>query len=84
MGRRRKTESQRRAERFGELYVVGKKRLGLRENEICQMIGLNAVSALWARKRVPEKFSLGQLVTLGTAFGWTADDYMAIIRPERK
>lgn len=47
------------------------------------MVGLKAVSALWARKKDPRKFSLGQLVTLGKAFGWSDVEYMAIIRPEK-
>lgn len=81
MGRRRKTESRRRAERFGELYRIGKARLGLTEEQISQMIGFKGRPALLDRRKNPDKLSLGQLVTLGTAFGWSDSEYMAIIRP---
>ncbi len=82
MGRHRKTDSQRRAERFGELYRVGKAKLGLTEHQICEMLGVTGPTLL-ARRKDPMKFSLGQLVTLGTAFGWTDAEYMSIIHPEK-
>jgi len=83
MGRPRKTEAQRRAERFGELYRVGKAKLGLTEDHVKNMVGLKGRPSLLARRKDPGKFTLEQLVTLGKVFGWTDADYMAIIHPEK-
>ena len=77
MPKPRKTESQRRAERFGESYRIGKARLGATEEQIGAMLGLGR-PALLSRRKEPEKFSVGEIVKLGRAFGWTDEEYLAI------
>lgn len=79
MPRLKKTDAQRRAERFGEHYRVGKARLQLQEQDIASVLGMGS-STLRKYKRSPDAFSLGQLVRLGGVFGWTEDEYMDIIR----
>lgn len=84
MPRLRKTESQRRAERFGELYRVGKARLRLTEDQISASIGL-CRPALNQRLTNPDKYlRLGDLVDLGELFGWTDEDFLSIIHTEKQ
>lgn len=78
MPRLRKTEAQRRAERFGEHYRVGKARLQLQEPQIAEAVGLG-VSTLRKYKRDPDLFSMGQLVRLGDVLGWSSEDYVDIL-----
>lgn len=79
MPRLKKTDAQRRAERFGEHYRVGKARLQLQEPDIAAALGMGE-STLRKYKRSPDTFSLGQIVRLGSVFGWTEAEYMDIIR----
>lgn len=79
MPRLKKTDAQRRAERFGEHYRVGKARLKLQEPDIAAALGMGKTTLLMHRRN-PETFSLGQLVRLGDVFGWTEGEYMDIIR----
>lgn len=79
MPRLRKTDAQRRAERFSEHYRVGKARLNLQEPDIAAALGMGRTT-LVAHKHNPDTFSLGQLVRLGSVFGWTEEEYMDIIR----
>jgi len=65
----------RRAERFGELYRIGKARIGFTEEQISKMIGFKGRPPLLERRRNPEKLSLGQLITLGHAFNWSEAKY---------
>ncbi|NCE63687.1 hypothetical protein D1159_03615 [Pseudoflavonifractor sp. 524-17] len=67
MPRSKKTDAQRRAERFNEHYRVGKARLQLHEPEIAATLGMGE-STLRKYKRRPDMFSLGQLVRLGRVF----------------
>lgn len=82
MPRLKKTDAQRRAERFSEHYRVGKARLKLQEPDIAAALGMGE-STLRKYKRGPDAFSLGQLVRLGGVFGWTEEEYMDIIRGGR-
>lgn len=82
MPRLKKTDAQRRAERFREHYRVGKARLQLHEPDIASAIGM-AESTLRKYKRSPDMFSIGQLVRLGRVFGWTEAEYMEIIEGRR-
>lgn len=81
MPRPRKTESQRRAEQFGERYRVGKARICATEEQMGKVLGITR-PALLARRNDPGKLSVQQLVTLGKVFNWSDEDYLAIIRPE--
>lgn len=84
MPRLRKTESQRRAERFVELYRVGKARIDMTEDQIGDTVGMSR-PALQRRRENPEKYvSLGDLVKFGKIFGWTDDDFLAIIHAEKR
>lgn len=78
MPRLKKTDAQRRAERFDEHYRVCKARLRLRDPDIAAAIGMGE-STLRKYKRAPDMFSLGQLVRLGHIFGWSAEEYTDII-----
>lgn len=82
MPRLKKTDAQRRAERFGEHYRVGKARLQLQESDIATAVGM-AGATLRKYKRSPDMFSLGQLVRLGHMFGWSETEYMEIIEGRR-
>lgn len=82
MPRLKKTDAQRRAERFDEHYRVGKARLRLHEPEIAAALGLGE-STLRKYKREPDMFSLGQIVRLGRVFGWSDEDYLDIIRAQK-
>lgn len=83
MPRPRKTESQRRAERFGELYRMGKSKVRATEAQIGAAAGM-CRPALSRRLKDPEKYvSLGDLVKFGKIFGWTDEDYLAIIHAEK-
>lgn len=83
MPKLRKTEAQRRAERFGERYRVGKALIGATEEQIGRLLGIKRPTLLEKRNN-PGKFSVDQLVTIGKAFGWSDEDYLAIIRPDRQ
>lgn len=84
MPRLRKTESQRRAERFGERYRIGKARIGATEEQIGEAIGL-CRPALNRRLDDPEKYvKLGDLVKFGKIFGWSDEDFLAIIHAEKR
>lgn len=80
MPRPRKTDAQRRAEQFGERYRVGKARICATEEQIGQILGIKR-PALLARRNDPGKLSVDQLATLGDVFGWSDEDFLAIIRP---
>lgn len=83
MSRLKKTDAQRRAERFGEHYRVGKARLRLKDPDIANALGIGRTT-LSARKHNPDAFSLGQLVRLGDVFGWGEGEYMDIINGGRR
>lgn len=82
MGRRRKTKADRRAERFGELYRVGKARFQLTEDQVGDILGMKR-PALLSRRKDPGKFSIEEFSILGDMFGWTGEDVMSILRPEK-
>lgn len=79
MPRLKKTDAQRRAERFEEHYRVGKARLKLKDADIAAALGIGRTT-LSARKHAPDTFSLGQIIRLGGVFGWTEAEYMEIIK----
>lgn len=83
MGRLRKTDAQLRAERFAEVYRVGKARANLTEREVAQILGVSHVT-LGKYKKTPEIFPFGKLITLGTMFGWTEDEFLAVAFPKRQ
>lgn len=82
MPRLRKTDAQRRAERFGELYRVGKARLGMTDEQVGQMLDMSSAT-LRKKRRSPGEFSFSQIITMGAVFGWSDEDYLAIIHPQR-
>ena len=79
MPRLRKTDAQRRADRFDEHDRVGKARLKLQEPEIASALGM-AASTLRKYKQNPDMFQMGQLVRLGRVFEWTDEQFLDIIR----
>lgn len=82
MPRLKKTDAQRRAERFDEHYRVGKARLKLHEPEIAAALGVSEAT-LYRYKRSPDMFSMGQIVRLGRVFGWSDEEYLDIIRAQK-
>lgn len=78
MPRLRKTEAQRRAERFDEHYRTGKARLKLHDADIASALGL-CETTLRKYRRIPDKFPLGALIRLGGILGWSDAEYMDII-----
>ena len=76
-------ETQLRAERFGEIYRVGKARANLTEREVAQILGVSHVT-LGKYKKAPENFPFGKLLVLGNLFGWTADEFLAITFPQKQ
>ena len=83
MPRLRKTEAQRRTERFGELYRVGKARLGFNEDDILVFLGIKSRKTLLTYRNHPDRFGLGQIAKLGELFGWTEEEYMDILHPKK-
>lgn len=77
MPRLKKTDKQRRAERFSEHYRVGKARLRLRDPEIAAALGV-AESTLYRYKKEPDKLPLGKLVRLKHVLGWSDREYLDI------
>ncbi len=82
MPRLRKTDAQRRAERFDEHYRVGKARMKLQEPDIASALGIGEAT-LYRYRRSPENFPIGKLVRLGCVLGWSDEEYMDIIRARK-
>lgn len=80
MARKRKTRAERLCETFGECYRMGKARAGMTNLQVANMVGFQTQSAFKKRRDDPGELTLKQLVAIGTAFQWTDDDYMEIIR----
>lgn len=80
MGRRKKTEAEKREERFRVAFQHGKKKTGFNEEFICTTLGISQPT-LRARKNFPEKLNLEEFSKLGVLFEWTDEEMMAIIRP---
>lgn len=79
MPRLRKTESQRRAERFREAYRVGKARVGTTDEKVGDAVGLHRVTICRIVKDPDNFFRFGVLNTLQKNLGWTDDELLAII-----
>lgn len=78
MPRLKKTEAQRRAERFDDYYRTSKAHLKLKEPDIAAALGIG-VSTLRKYKREPDMFSIGQIVRLGRVLEWSDMEYLDII-----
>ena len=83
MPAKKKTRADRAAEAFRERYKVGKARLDLQETDIAEIVGFKTLNPLRKRRRDPLGFTVGQLMAMGAAFHWTADDYLAILQVEK-
>ena len=83
MGRPRKTEAQRRAERFDELYRLGKAKKKYTDEQIGQFVGVTR-QTINKRRKDPGKLDIALLAALGKTLGWSDEDYLAIICPERR
>ncbi len=80
MPAKKKTRADRAAEAFRQRYRMGKARLDLQETDIAAIVGYSSVNPLRKRRRDPLEFTLGQMLALGAAFQWTADDYLDILQ----
>ena len=78
MPRPKKTDAQRMAERFVELYKVGKAKAGLTDAQCAAIAGICRKSLSNAKKDPCDRISIGQLSKLGAVFGWTDEEYLAI------
>ena len=83
MPRPRKIDAQRRAERFQELYRVGKARTGLKEPLIAAALGIGETTLCRHKKNPGDRFSFNQVVLLGELLGWTDEDYLSIIHAKK-
>lgn len=83
MGRKRKTEAQRRLERFSELYRLGKSKIGFTECRISEILGITR-QCFNARRAEPEKLKLGEFIKLSKIFDWSDEEILSIIRPNNK
>lgn len=79
MPKLRKTDAQRRAERFSEHYRVGKARLKLLEPQIADMLGIGTATLTRYKRDPLNEFSVEQLISFGRAFGWSDAEYLDII-----
>lgn len=80
MGRRRKTEAEKRDERFLVAYRIGKAKKGFDEEFICSALGVTKPT-LHSRRMSPGKFKIEEFSMLGKLFDWTDEEMMSIIRP---
>lgn len=83
MPRLRKTESQRRVERFRELYKAGKNRIDATEEQISILLGVSRPT-LKRKRDNPENFSFGEFIVFCELFRWSDEEILSIVRPERK
>lgn len=80
MGRRRKTEAEKRDERFQAAYRLGKAKTGFDEEFISMSLGVTKPTLL-AKRMSPDKFKIDEFSKLGKLFGWTDEEMISIIRP---
>lgn len=78
MPAKRKTRADRVAEKFQELYRIGKARSGLQEPEITALCGFKSPIPLRRRRAAPLEFTLGQLMAMGAAFRWEDKDWQEL------
>ena len=78
MPAKRKTKADRLREKFGQMYKVGKAVTGLNDTDIAESLGLG-VTALWARRKAPETFKLGEIVKLSVILRWGGSDLTDLI-----
>lgn len=83
MPRPMKTEEQRRADRFGELYRIGKAKTGMTDAQCAAMVGVCEKTLYSAKNNPGKKISIGQVARFGRAFGWTSDEIASIVYPDR-
>lgn len=80
MGRKRKTRAERWSEAFAPIYRVGKARVGLREQDVAQVIGFKERAALLRRRKNPGLLTLDEFILMGTAFQWSEDEMLEVLR----
>lgn len=82
MPRMKKTEAQRRAERFDDHYRTSKAHLKLKEPDIAAALGIGE-STLRKYKHDPYLFSLGQIVRLRSIFEWPDEVILDIFQAKK-
>lgn len=82
MPRLKKTEAQRRAELFQELYRVGKARFKLTDEQVGCAVDLHRTTVCNTAK-TPEKFKFGTVIEIGKTLGWTDEEFLSIIHAEK-
>lgn len=80
MGRPRKTEAQRRADKFAECYRMGKAKTGLIDEQIATVLDIS-LPTLRHYKKIPDKLAIAKLSTLGKLLCWTEEDFLSIVCP---
>lgn len=80
MPRLKKTDAQRRAERFEKLYQSGKASSGLTDAQCATIAGVCSKTLYNERKDPIGKITIGQLSQFGKVFGWSDEDILSIIR----
>lgn len=82
MPRLKKTEAQRRAERFSEHYHASKANFKLTEPQIAAALGI-CVTALRKYRRDPDKAPFGIVLRMGETLEWSDEVYQDIIRAQK-
>lgn len=78
MPRLKKTEEQRRADRFWELYRIGKAKTGFTDEQCAAIAEVCPTTIYNAKKATDDRISLGQLARFIKAFGWSKEDVISI------
>ena len=84
MPRPRKTDSQRRAERFKELYRIGKARIGATDEQIADCVGVHRTTISKRMKNPGKYFTYDDLARLCEEFRWTDEDILSLFRVEKR
>ena len=74
MPAKRKTKTDRMAEKFSCMYSTGKAITRLKDVEISEMLGLKSVKSLTERKKDPTKFRFGEILALSIILRWDEKD----------
>lgn len=66
------------AERFSKLYRIGKAGAGMTDAQCAEIAGVCPKTLYNAKQDPFDRITIGQLYRLGTAFGWSEDDYLIV------
>lgn len=79
---KRKTRRDRVGDALMRRYTAGKALARLKEEDVAHSMGYETRRPLAQRRQDPLKFTLGDLMSMERLFGWTAEDWLYILRAE--